>query len=44
MLKEFIRKKSFFEFFTIYNNEIGMKNEIINKNLDIEYRFEALFS
>ena len=38
------KKNRFSNFLTFLINEIGMKNEIINKNLDIEYRFEALFT
>ena len=44
-VKRIYKKKSrFSNFLTFLINEIGMKNEIINKNLDIEYRFEALFT
>ena len=44
-VKRIYKKKSrFSNFLPFLINEIGMKNEIINKNLDIEYRFEALFT
>ena len=44
-VKRIYKKKSrFSNFLTFLINEIDMKNEIINKNLDIEYRFEALFT
>ena len=44
-VKRIHKKKSrFSNFLTFLINEIGMKNEIMNKNLDIEYRFEALFT
>ena len=44
-VKRIHKKKSrFSNFLPFLINEIGMKNEIINKNLDIEYRFEALFT
>ena len=44
-VKKIYKKKSrFSNFLPFLINEIGMKNEIINKNLDIEYRFEALFT
>ena len=44
-VKRIYKKKSrFSNFLTFLINEIGMKNEIMNKNLDIEYRFEALFT
>ena len=44
-VKRIYKKRSrFSNFLTFLINEIGMKNEIINKNLDIEYRFEALFT
>ena len=38
------KKSRFSNFLPFLINEIGMKNETINKNLDIEYRFEALFA
>ena len=38
------KKRRFSNFLPFLINEIGMENEIINKNLDIEYRFEALFT
>ena len=38
------KKSRFSNFLPFLINEIGMKNEILNKNLDIEYRFEALFN
>ena len=44
-VKRIHKKKSrFSNFLPFLINEIGMKNEIMNKNLDIEYRFEALFT
>ena len=44
-VKRIYKKKSrFSNFLPFLINEIGMKNEIINKNLDIEHRFEALFT
>jgi len=44
-VKRIYKKKSrFSNFLPFLINEIGMENEIINKNLDIEYRFEALFT
>ena len=44
-VKRIRKKKSrFSNFLPFLINEIGMKNEIMNKNLDIEYRFEALFT
>ena len=44
-VKRIYKKKSrFSNFLPFLINKIGMKNEIINKNLDIEYRFEALFT
>ena len=44
-VKRIYKKKSrFSNFLPFLINEIGIKNEIINKNLDIEYRFEALFT
>ena len=44
-VKRIYKKKSrFSNFLPFLINEIGMKNEIINKNLDIDYRFEALFT
>ena len=44
-VKRIHKKKSrFSNFLPFLINEIGIKNEIINKNLDIEYRFEALFT
>ena len=44
-VKRIYKKKSrFSNFLPFLINEIGMENEIINKNLDIEYRFEALFA
>ena len=44
-VKRIYKKKSrFSNFLPFLINEIGMKNEIMNKNLDIEYRFEALFT
>ena len=44
-VKRIHKKKSLFSNFLPFPiNEIGMKNEIMNKNLDIEYRFEALFT
>ena len=44
-VKRIYKKKSrFSNFLPFLINEIDMKNEIINKNLDIEYRFEALFT
>ena len=44
-VKRIYKKKSrFSNFLPFLINEIGMKNEIINKNLGIEYRFEALFT
>ena len=44
-VKRIYKKKSrFSNFLPFLMNEIGMKNEIINKNLDIKYRFEALFT
>ena len=44
-VKRIYKKKSrFSNFLPFLINEIGMKNEIINKDLDIEYRFEALFT
>ena len=44
-VKKIYKKKSrFSNFLPFLINEIGMKNEIINKNLDIDYRFEALFT
>ena len=44
-VKRIHKKKSrFSNFLPFLINEIGMENEIINKNLDIEYRFEALFT
>ena len=44
-VKRIHKKKSrFSNFLPFLINEIGMKNEIINKNLDIDYRFEALFT
>ena len=44
-VKRIYKKKSrFSNFLPFLINEIGMKNEIINKNLDIEYKFEALFT
>ncbi len=44
-VKRIYKKKSrFSNFLPFLMNEIGMKNEIINKNLDIEYKFEALFT
>ena len=44
-VKRINKKKSrFTNFLQFLINEIGMENEIINKNLDIEYRFEALFT
>ena len=44
-VKRIHKKKSrFSNFLPFLISEIGMKNEIMNKNLDIEYRFEALFT
>ena len=44
-VKRIHKKKSrFSNFLPFLINEIGMKNEIMNKNLDIEYRFESLFT
>ena len=44
-VKRIHKKKSrFSNFLPFLINEIGIKNEIMNKNLDIEYRFEALFT
>ena len=44
-VKKIYKKKSrFSNFLPFLINAIGMKNEIINKNLDIKYRFEALFT
>ncbi len=44
-VKRIYKKKSrFSNFLPFLMNEIGMKNEIINKNLDIEYKFEDLFT
>ena len=44
-VKKIYKKKSrFSNFLPFLINEIGIKNEIMNKNLDIEYRFEALFT
>ncbi len=44
-VKRIYKKKSrFSNFLPFLISEIGMKNEIISKNLDIEYRFEALFT
>ena len=44
-VKRIYKKKSrFSNFLPFLINKIGMKNEIMNKNLDIEYRFEALFT
>ena len=44
-VKRIYKKKSrFSNFLPFMINEIGMENDIINKNLDIEYRFEALFT
>ena len=44
-VKRIYKKKSrFSNFLPFLINKIGMKNKIINKNLDIEYRFEALFT
>ena len=44
-VKRIYKKKSrFSNFLPFLINEIGMENKIINKNLDIEYRFEALFT
>ena len=44
-VKRIYKKTSrFSNFLPFLINEIGIKNEIINKNLDIEYRFEALFT
>ncbi len=44
-VKRIYKKKSrVSNFLPFLINEIGMKNEIINKNLDIDYRFEALFT
>ena len=44
-VKRIRKKKSrFSNFLPFLINEIGIKNEIMNKNLDIEYRFEALFT
>ena len=44
-VKRIYKKKSrFSNFLPFLINEIGIKNEIMNKNLDIEYRFEALFT
>ena len=44
-VKRIRKKKSrFSNFLPFLINEIGMKNEIMNKNLDIEYRFESLFT
>ena len=44
-VKRIYKKKSrFSNFLPFLINEIGMENEIINKNLDFEYRFEALFT
>ena len=44
-VKRIHKKKSrFSNFLPFLINEIGMKNEIMNKNLDIEYGFEALFT
>ena len=44
-VKKIYKKKSrFSNFLPFLISEIGMKNEIISKNLDIEYRFEALFT
>ena len=44
-VKKIYKKKSrFSNFLPFLIDEIGMKNKIINKNLDIEYRFEALFT
>ena len=44
-VKRIYKKKSrFSNFLPFLINEIGMENEIINKNLDIEHRFEALFT
>ena len=44
-VKRIYKKKSrFSNFLPFLINEIGMENEIMNKNLDIEYRFESLFT
>ena len=43
-IERIYNKKFFSNFLPFLINEIGMKNETINKNLDIEYRFEALFA
>ena len=42
--KIYKKKSRFSNFLPFLIDEIGMKNKIINKNLDIEYRFEALFT
>ena len=44
-VKRIYKKKSrFSNFLPFLMNKIDMKNEILNKNLDIEYRLEALFT
>ena len=43
-IERIYNKKFFSKFLPFLLNEIGMKNETINKNLDLEYRFEALFA
>ena len=42
--KIYKKKSRFSNFLPFLIDEIGMKNKITNKNLDIEYRFEALFT
>ncbi len=42
--KIYKKKSRFSNFLPFLIDEIGMKNKIITKNLDIEYRFEALFT
>ena len=42
--KIYKKKSRFSNFLPFLIDEIGMKNKMINKNLDIEYRFESLFT